>query len=184
MSYIEIVLVALSLSIDTLAVSISSSVTMRCARSSRIASVALSFAAIQTLFLGMGWLCGAGVLSLIYRVAGWIGFMLLLYIGGQMIWNAVRGKDEGPVDLSGARAVVMAGVVTSIDASAVGVSYAMAQIDAAELVVSLVATFVVTLVTALVGIVGGSQIGQRWGRPAETVGGVMLILIGLQIVWS
>lgn len=184
MTYWEIVLVALTLSVDTLAVTVSGSLTLRQAPRGRILGVALAFGLIQSALLFVGWACGASVMSLIYSVAGWLGFALLLYIGGSMILGALRREERKAANLDGFTAILLAGVATSIDASAVGLSYAMASIAMPTLYASLAVTFLVTAIVALTGIFGGCRIGCRFGRPAQIVGGIVLIVIGFRVLLS
>ena len=182
MSYIEIILIALSLSIDTLAVTMSSSVTLRQAAFGKILKVALSFGVIQTLFLLIGWICGASVYNYISSFANFVGFAMLLYIGGQMLIGVFKKGEDCSTNLSGFKAIVLAGVATSIDASAVGVSFAMTKIPMTELYASLGILFLTTFLVALAGIYGGCCIGRRFGRPAQATGGTVLILIGIHIL--
>ncbi len=182
MSYWEIILIALSLSVDTLAVTMSSSITLKHAPFNKILNVALSFGVIQTLFLLMGWICGASIYQYICKFANIIGFLMLLYIGGQMVIGAFKNEEEASSNLSGFKAIVLAGIATSIDASAVGVSFAMTKIPMIELYNSLVILFLVTFLVALIGIYGGCCIGRRFGRPAQATGGTVLILIGVRIL--
>ncbi len=182
MTYWEIILIAFALCVDTLAVTVSSSLTLKSAPLRRVVGTALAFGTIQALLLFAGWACGASVFAYIYKVAGWVGFAMLLYIGGSMLLGALRGGGEECRNLTGLKAVLMAGVATSIDASAVGVSFAMTRISVADLCISLAILFAVTTLTALTGICGGCRIGRRFGRPAQIVGGAVLIAIGVRIL--
>ncbi len=176
-------MIALSLSIDTLAVTVSSSVTLKKASFGRILYTSLMFGIIQSLLLFIGWACGASVLSFIHKIAGVIGFVMLLYIGGSMILEACRkGCCEEETDLNGFKAVLLAGIATSIDASAVGVSFAMTRISVPDLIVSLVTVLLITFIAAISGIYGGCYMGRRFGKPAQFIGGLVLIIIGIRIL--
>ncbi len=183
MHFIENLLLALSLCVDTLSVTVAGSLSLGKVRASKVAMVALTFGVMQTAIMFIGWALGYSVVSYIEKISGWIGFILLLYIGGKMIWEAVTKKEEDrKVDLAGIRSLLIAGVATSIDASAVGLSMSMASVGVIEILETLAIVFVVTFLTALVGTLGGSVIGRKFGRPASIVGGIVLIGIGVWIL--
>lgn len=182
MTIIEIVLMALSLSVDTLAVSMCGSVTLGKTDFRKTAGVALAFAVMQTAFLSAGWLLGSSIVRYVESIAGAIGFILLLYIGVNMIRDALKAGSGESVNLSGIRSLILASVATSIDAAAVGVSLAMTEPDMKTIVISIVSVFVITAAAAVTGVLGGCRIGSRFGKPAQIAGGIFLIAIGLNIL--
>lgn len=182
MAIIEIILMALSLSVDTLVVSMCGSVTLGKINFGNTAKVALSFALMQTALLSAGWLFGNSIVRYIESIAGVVGFLLLLYIGVNMIRGALKKGGEESVNLSGLKQLVLASVATSIDAAAVGMSLAMAEIDTVSIVISIISVFVVTAAAAVTGVVGGCTIGHKFGKPAQITGGAVLIAIGLKIL--
>lgn len=183
MAFVEIILLALSLCVDTLVVSMGGSMTPGKSKFVKMVPVALTFGFMQTAFLFIGWVLGHSIVSYVDKFSGIVAFVLLLYIGVTMIVNGVRkgGKDEA-VDLSGAKSLLLASVATSIDASAVGVSLAMAEISFREMYLTLGSVFVTTMLAAMTGIFCGSRIGMKYGKPAQIAGGVVLIAIGLKIM--
>lgn len=182
MTTVEIILMALSLSADTLVVSMCGSVTLGRITFGKVAKVASVFALMQTALLSAGWLFGASVVKYIESIAGVVGFLLLLYIGVNMIRGALKKGSDESVNLSGIRQLLLAAVATSIDAAAVGVSLAMAEMNTESIILSVVSAFVVTAAAAVTGIVGGCSLGRRFGRPAQIAGGIVLIAIGLNIL--
>lgn len=174
-------LLAVSLCADCFAVTSCSSVTLDRVNWRRVLPVALTFGVIQTLLMLLGWLFGDLFVGVVEKAAGVIGFLLLLYVGGSMILEAMRGEEE-PRNLNGIRNVVIGGIATSIDAFAVGISLSMAHISSSELASDLTAVFIVTVLSVAGGIFGGSHIGRRFGKPAEIGGGAVLILIGFAIL--
>lgn len=182
MDLIEILVMALSLSVDSLVVSMSGSVTVGRINFSKVMSVALVFGIVQAVLLFLGWLLGASVVSLVHRVAHIIGFVILLYIGGSMAWSALRGDDGDKVDLGGMSRLLVAAVATSIDALAVGVSLAMSDVSLSDMSVLTAAVGLVTMLASGSGIACGSFLGRRFGRPARVVGGLALIAIGVKLV--
>lgn len=181
MSIIGSILIAISLCADCFAVSLCSSVTIRRISWKSIAVVALSFAVIQSGLLLAGWLFGNIFVGLVEKVAHIIGFALLLYVGGSMFVEGVKGKEE-PHNLNGLRNVIIGGVATSIDALAVGVSQSMSCQVWRGFAPLLVSVFVVTAISVIAGILGGKTIGSKVGRWAEIAGGVVLTAIGVSVL--
>ena len=181
MSFFEILLLAVSLSFDTLAVSMGGSVTLGKIDIRRIFGVSLAFGLMQMLLLDAGWLLGHSVISYIYKYASYIGMALLLYIGGSMVVGVCRKNEESKVNLSDLKHLLLAAVATSIDAAAVGVSLAMAELSGGKIALSSATVLVVTMLAAILGITCGSFFGRKFGKWAQLAGGVVLILIGLKM---
>ena len=172
---------AASLCADCFAVSLCSSVTLKTVRWRDVARVALAFAVIQTGLLLAGWACGSLLAGLLDRIAHIIGFALLLYVGGSMFIEGVKG-DEDVKDLNGWKNVILGGIATSIDALAVGISLSMDAKPWSEVCPLAVAVFAVTALSVVSGIFGGRAIGSRAGRWAEIAGGLVLVAIGVTIL--
>ena len=182
MDIYEILLMALSLSVDSLVVSMSGSVTLGRVRIPKVAAVAAVFGSVQSGLLISGWLIGTSVASLVHKVAHVIGFVILLYIGGSMIWSAMR-KSEERTDLCGIRNLLLAAFATSIDAFAVGISLAMAGMPLERSLAVTVAVFVMTVLAAGFGVSCGCLIGCRFGVPAKIAGGLVLVGIGVSLLF-
>ncbi len=185
MTIIETVLLGLSLSADTLSVSVAGSVSLGKISPSKVAGVAFAFGFMQAALMFVGWLLGASVASFIEGLTAIIGFLLLLYIGGSMIIETLWRKDDCEsrnVNLSGIKSLLLAAVATSIDATAVGVSMAMAAMSLRDILVSVAIVFVITAAVAVCGVVGGCAVGRKVGKPACIIGGIVLILIGVSFL--
>lgn len=182
MTFIEILLLAVSLSVDTLVVSIGSSVTQGKIAALKIGYAAVVFGLMQTAFLFIGWVLGHSVVAHIDKFAPVIGFLLLLYVGLTMIVNALRKNEGNKVDIAGMKSLLVASVATSVDASAVGVSLAMTEIALANMYLILTVVFAVTVIAAVCGVISGSAIGRKFGKPASISGGIVLIGIGIRIL--
>ena len=143
--------------------------------------IALAFGLIQTLLMLLGWLFGDIFVGIVEKAAGIIGFLMLLYVGGSMILEAVKGVSEER-NLNGLRNVLIGGIATSLDAFAVGISLSMARCPTGKVALDLVAVFAMTILSVVAGIFGGSRIGGSFGRPVEIIGGSILILIGIRIL--
>ncbi|MBR5042950.1 MAG: manganese efflux pump [Bacteroidales bacterium] len=181
MNILEAILVAVSLCADCFAVSLCSSVTLKDLKWSSVARVALSFAVIQAGLLLAGWAFGSLLASYVIKVSHIIGFLLLLYVGGSMLLEGIRGKEEVR-KLDSWRNIVLGGIATSIDALAVGVAQSMEDTRWSGFLPLLIAVFVVTALSAVLGICGGRFIGSRVGRIAEIIGGCILIGIGISLL--
>jgi len=176
----ELLLIAVGVSADAFAVALTQGVAMRRAFDWRRALlVAGLFGAFQALMPLIGWALGASVMTYIQDFDHWIAFGLLALIGGRMLWEAFRGGEHDQPSVPGLRALLVLSVATSVDALAVGVSLsvmplsiwvAIAVIGATTLLVSLLATWL------------GHRVGDRLGKPAEIIGGLVLIGIGLKIL--
>lgn len=181
MNVIRIILFALSLCADCFAVSLCSSVTLKSVDRRSLTLVSLIFAVVQTGFLLLGWGFGYLFLGLVERIAHWIGFLLLLYVGGSMLVEGVRGDCEVK-NLNGFRNIIIGGVATSIDALAVGVSLSMGGVPWSEVGWNAFAVFVTTALSVILGILGGKALGNKVGPVAEILGGCVLIGIGIGIL--
>ena len=181
MSVLQAILVAASLCADCFAVSLCSGVTLRDVRWRRILGVALAFAVIQAGLLAVGWAFGYLFVGLVEKVSHVIAFLMLLYVGGSMLVEGIRGKEEVR-NLDGWRNVLVGGVATSIDALAVGVAQSMEDVSFSGFLPLLLSVFVITALSVVAGLRGGSAIGRRFGRWAEIAGGVVLIAIGVSIL--
>ena len=189
-AFIYPVLVGLSLSADCFAVSLCSSVTVDLMQArKKVWKVAAVFAVIQTAFLLIGWGAAhlfAGWLSAhvggFSAIARWTGFLLLLYVGGMMIFDAVR-EETGHFSLSGIRGIILGGIATSIDALSVGVSFGLTGSGWSAIWPVGVAVFVFTALAVLAGMLSGSAAGTRFGTPVRIVGGIILIALGVHILF-
>lgn len=177
----ESILLAASLCADCLAVSLCSGVTLRSVRWREILGVALAFAVIQAGLLVAGWAFGYLFVGMVEKISHVIAFLLLLYVGGSMLIEGIKGEAEVR-DLSSWRNIIIGGLATSIDALAVGVAQSMDGADWPGFLPLLVAVFVITALSVVVGLRGGRAIGERFGRWAEIVGGVVLIAIGVSVL--
>lgn len=181
MGIIESIILAVSLCADCFAVSLCSSVTLKEIRWRDILRVALAFAVIQSGLLLAGWLFGKLFVGLVSKISHIVGFLLLLYVGGTMLAEGIKGEEDIH-DLNGWKNVILGGIATSIDALAVGVSQSMAGRMWKGFLPLLVSVFIVTAISVIGGIRGGSAIGSRFGRWAEIIGGAVLVAIGITIL--
>lgn len=171
---------AVGLSMDTFAVSLTAGVAMKPFRFSNALKVAVWMAVFQGGMPVLGWLLGREFISLIEDFDHWIAFGLLMFLGGRMVYEAIFAKDE-VCCLSPSRTLtlVQLGLATSIDALAIGVSFGLMRINMV-MAVSIIAA--VTLVFSLAGCYIGKWFGTSWKRSSTAVGGLILIGLGIKIV--
>ena len=183
MGIVELLLIAVGLSMDAFAVSICKGLGMKKVNLKVAFVLALFFGGFQALMPLIGWALGSQFLWLISPIDHWIAFVLLAVIGGKMLWEALHdeeGEDDGkPADKIDLGEFFILAVATSIDALAVGISFAALTVD---IVPSILIIGVVTFCFTIAGVFVGNFFGSRYEKPASIVGGVVLILIGLKIL--
>lgn len=174
---------ALSLCADCFAVSVCSSVTLKSINFKTVGLIGLVFGIVQAGLMMAGYGFGDIFVGYVEKAAHWIGFLLLLYVGGSMIKEAF-GKDEEVRDLNGFKNILVASVATSIDALAVGISLSMGRESLGDVIIKDAAVLIVTVFSVIAGMCFGHRIGRRFGNIAEIIGGCVLILIGLNILFD
>lgn len=181
MSFVGLVLVALGVSADAFAVALGKGLHMKTFNLRHAVAIALAFGGFQAVMPLLGWLLASQFARYITGIDHWIAFGLLLLIGAKMIVDAVRGgaDDEPDSDALPVRELLLLAVATSIDALAVGISFAFLPVSIGP-AVALIG--VCTFVLSLGGVLLGRRVGRRFGAPAEIVGGVILILIGTRVL--
>ncbi len=181
MSYIEILLLAIGLSMDSLAVSVTggSILKNKCtlANIAKIAGVLGFFQAGMTV---IGYLAGVGFEKYICAFDHWIAFFLLLYLGGKMIYDSTQDEDEdqkfNPLSF---RTLCGLGVATSIDALAIGVSLAILK---SSLMLQAYTIGIVTFIFSAFGVYFGNHFGKKIDLKLDLIGGFILIGIGTKIL--
>lgn len=181
MNFITSLVFAVSLCADCFAVSLCSSTTLKKIDARALVRVMLAFAVIQAGFIMIGWAFGWALVGLVEKISHIIGFLLLLYVGGGMLLEGIKGESESK-DLNGWRNVIIGGIATSIDALAVGISLSMEKLGFADLWMLFLFVFIVTALSVLAGITGGRKLGEKFGSWAEIAGGVVLLAIGVSIL--
>jgi len=179
MGFAELLILAVGLSMDAFAVAVCKGLSIRALMPRHAIVVGLWFGAFQALMPLIGWLLGAAFADMIAAVDHWIAFVLLSLIGGGMIKEAL-GKDCEDCDPSLAPlTMLLLAVATSIDALAVGVTFAFLRVDILPAIALIGAC---TFAISAAGVKVGNVFGTRYKSRAELFGGVVLVLIGLKIL--
>ncbi len=179
MGVFELFLLAVGLSMDAFAVAVCKGLALKKVSAPHMALVGLWFGGFQALMPVIGYLVGVQFRDAIMAVDHWIAFVLLAVIGGNMIREALsKEEEEADASLSAKKMLPLA-VATSIDALAVGVSFAFLDVH-----IGMAASFigVVTFLLSAAGVKVGSLFGAKYKSRAELCGGVILILLGLKIL--
>lgn len=179
MSLWELFVVAVGLSMDAFAVSVCKGLSVPRLRTSHSLICGAYFGGFQALMPLLGWLLGVRFQSMIVAIDHWIAFVLLGLIGINMIRES-HEEDDGCVDCSfSPRAMLPMALATSIDALAVGVTFAFLKVDIVPAVLFIGLT---TFVLSGVGVRVGAVFGARFRSKAELAGGVILVLMGTKIL--
>ena len=182
MGLVELLLVAIGLSMDAFAVSCCKGLGMRRVvwRDAIILGIAFGF--FQAMMPVLGYFLGTNLADIVAPIDHWIVFILLGYIGGSMIWEALHESPEEAAEehqsLKLVEVLALA-VATSIDAFATGISFALLDVD---IVFAVTTIGITTFSLSVVGVWIGCQFGSRWERAAQLAGGVVLICIGLKVL--
>jgi putative Mn2+ efflux pump MntP len=181
MGIVTVLLIALGLSMDAVAVSLASGCAVRKVDLRQALLLAFLFGLFQTLMPVAGWLAGLGFKHVISAYDHWLAFILLAFIGGKMILDASRGTACRGQGSGRMRLPVMLGlaVATSVDALAVGLSFSLLAVD---ILVPVLLIGLVTFSLSLIAVFAGQRFGARLAGKAEALGGVVLIAIGLKIL--
>lgn len=180
MDFITLIIIAIGLTFDTFAVSISTGLVANHIRFWQATKVAVTLAFFQALMPFIGWFIGTQVKHLISNYDHWIAFGLLAIIGIKMIIESLK-KEEDKKDFNPFKPSVLIGmaIATSIDALIVGVSFAFIKVN---IYYSVGIIGFVTYVVAMLGMLFGKSAGKWFGKKMEIIGGLILIGIGVKIL--
>lgn len=179
MSLIELFILAVALSMDAFAISICKGLSVQRLRPRHALICGVYFGGFQALMPFLGWLLGSQFQSLITSVDHWIAFILLGVIGFNMVRESRSTDEECPDASFGVMAMLPIAVATSIDALAVGVTFAFLDVDILP-AVSFIG--IVTFLCSAVGVKIGNVFGLKYKSKAELLGGLVLIVMGLKIL--
>lgn len=179
MGFPGLFMIAVGLSMDAFAVSVCKGLAMKRVNWGHALVIALFFGAFQALMPLLGFFLGTGFASLVEPFDHWIAFVLLALIGAKMIWDSFH-EDEGEEEAAAGdrldiRELFLLAIATSIDAFAVGCTFAFMAVNIAEAVAIIGVT---TFALSLAGVALGNRFGTRYNRAATLGGGIVLILIG------
>lgn len=180
MGIIELFILAVGLSMDAFAVSICKGLATKKVTAKQMAIAGIWFGGFQGLMPAIGYFLGQTFAGTIKKYDHWVAFVLLVFIGGNMIKEALSSEeDEGGNDSFGVKTMFIMAIATSIDALAVGVTFAFLE---ANILVAVCFIGAVTFMFSFVGVKIGNVFGSKYEKKAQLLGGVILVLIGLKIL--
>ena len=180
MNFLSLLMLAVGLSMDAFAVAICKGLALKKIAFRHALIVGLWFGGFQALMPLLGFLLAAQFREAIAAYDHWIAFGLLVLIGGNMIREAIFEKEEQETDSAlSFRSMLPLAIATSIDALAVGVTFAFLNV---RIVPSVTLIGVTTLILSMAGVKMGSLFGAKYEKKAEILGGVILILLGIKIL--
>ena len=183
MGYLEIFLTGIALAMDAFAVSICKGIKMPRIRKSHIVIIAVFFGGFQMLMPLIGWLLGSQFVQYISKFDHWIAFALLAFIGVKMAIESFKHEEEecckceSKLDL---KELVVLAIATSIDALAVGITFAL--YPDINILPSISIIGIVTFIICAGGVVIGHKFGAKFKSKAELLGGIVLVIIGLKLL--
>lgn len=179
MGIFDLIFIAVGLSMDAFAVSICKGLSVQRVQAKHVMVVGSYFGGFQAIMPLTGYILGKQFESMITNIDHWIAFVLLAIIGGNMIREALSGEDEKLDDSFSFKVMFPLAVATSIDALAIGVTFAFLRVNIIPAVILIGAT---TFVISAAGLKIGNVFGTKYKSNAEIAGGVILILLGIKIL--
>ncbi len=185
MSVIEIFLFGIGLSMDAFAVAICKGLAMKKVNKKQMFLIALFFGGFQALMPFIGFILGSTFASRIEVIDHWIAFILLLYVGGKMLIDAINEwKDVDKVDVMdppiSIKELTLLAIATSIDALACGVTFSFYK--AFNIIKAIIIIGLTTFFISAAGVYVGNIFGSKYKAKAQLVGGIILILLGVKIL--
>lgn len=178
MSILELFILAVGLSMDAFAVSVCKGLSLGKIKPKHMCVAGAWFGGFQALMPLIGYFLGSFFAEMIEKYDHWVAFVLLAIIGGNMIKESF-GKDEKVDSSMNVKSMLLLAIATSIDALAVGVTFAFLQV---QIVPAVSFIGVITFIFSAVGVKIGSLFGTKYKSKAELFGGIVLVLIGIKIL--
>ncbi len=179
MSLFTLFVTAVGLSMDAFAVSICKGLAMKKLSWKKALIIGLWFGGFQALMPSVGYLLGSRFEKYVTSIDHWIAFVLLALIGINMIREALSGEEENANDSVDFKTMLLLAIATSIDALAVGVTYAFLQV---RIVPAVSFIGIITFSLSIIGVKIGNVFGLKYKTKAEIAGGLILLLMGTKIL--
>ncbi|MDD3887706.1 MAG: manganese efflux pump MntP family protein [Patescibacteria group bacterium] len=179
MSLLNILFIAIALSFDAMAVAAANGAHHHQMGAKKALKIAFYFGFFQFLMPLIGYILGFGLIQFISGVDHWIAFFLLVILGIKMLVESFKKEEEKKIDIHSFKILLTQSIATSIDALIIGVTLALLPVNI-WLSVSIIG--LTTFILSLISIYIGKKCGEKWGKKAEIIGGLVLISIGLKIL--
>lgn len=181
MRLITLIFTAISLAMDAFTVAIAKGISLKEAKPHQAMKVAFFFGGFQALMPFIGWTLGQSFEKYISAFTPWIALILLCSIGGKMLYESFQDDTEEVEDNAdplSTKSLTILAIATSIDALAVGVTFAFLKVN---IVLAITLIGLITFIISYLGVVLGNKVGKYLKNYAEIVGGIILIIIGISI---
>lgn len=179
MGAIEILLISIGLAMDAFAVSVCKGLAMKKMSWKKAIIIGLYFGIFQAVMPVIGYFLGTTFERFITNVDHWVAFILLVGIGINMVKEAFNKESENRNDNVDMKTMLVLSIATSIDALAIGITFACLKI---HIVMPVITIGLITFIISVIGVKIGNQFGDKYGKKAEIMGGVILILLGIKIL--
>ncbi len=179
MNYIEIILISIGLAMDAFTVAICKGLAMKHGSTKKGVIVALYFGIFQALMPFLGYVLGIKFEKIVDSLDHWIACVLLVSIGISMIKESIKQGNDDISDDVGFKTMIVLAIATSIDALAVGVSFAFLKV---KILSSLIFIGIITFCMSFIGVKIGNKFGDKLKNKSEILGGIILILMGIKIL--
>ena len=181
MEFGEIFLIGIGIAMDAFAVSICKGLSMKKINWKSAIIISLYFGIFQAIMPAIGYYLGSTFSSFVEKIDHWIAFILLVIVGGKMIKDSLDNELENKNDDISFKTMVILSIATSIDALAIGITFAFFEIN---IVVAVSIIGFITFLLSILGVKIGNKFGDKFQNKAEVIGGVILILIGIKILFE
>ena len=181
MNFFDIMLTGVGVAMDAFAVSICKGLSMKKLDFKKMLLIGFYFGFFQALMPLIGYLLGSSFEKFIISIDHWIVFVLLLLIGINMIREALFEKEEKLNDSVSFKVMLPLAISTSIDALAIGISYAFLKVN---IIVAILVIGIITFSISAMGVKIGNKFGNKYEIKAQVVGGIILVLIGTKILFE
>jgi len=179
MGAIEILLISIGLAMDAFAVSVCKGLAMKKMSWKKAIIIGLYFGIFQAVMPVIGYFLGTTFEKFITNVDHWVAFILLVGIGINMVKEAFDKESENRNDNVDVKTMLVLSIATSIDALAIGITFACLKI---HIVMPVITIGLITFIISVIGVKIGNRFGDKYEKKAEIMGGVILILLGIKIL--
>ena len=180
MTFLSSILLAFGLAMDAFAVSITGGIASPAVSFAFALNIALLFAGFQMAMPLIGWWLGNNTITYIQPYAQWVAFLLLCLLGAKMIYESFHNKEDNKsINFDSILVLLFLAIATSIDAFVSGICISFLGLGIFKVIIII---GVITLLLSLVGVGLGKVLGHLFGRYAELIGGIILIIIGFQVL--
>lgn len=179
MSFVELILISIGLAMDAFAVSICKGISLKSMNWKKAGIIGLYFGGFQALMPLIGYLLGTGFESIVTSIDYIIAFVLLVFLGVNMIKEAYSDEEEKTDDDVEFKTMIVLAIATSIDALAVGVTFAFLKVN---ILIAISLIGIITFIMSIFGTKIGNKFGDKYEKKAMIMGGIILILLGTKIL--